>query len=121
MSHHRETSYFTRTLSAADIPYLFTGGSGFGFRVSGFGFRGSGLGFRVSGFGFRVSGFGFRVSGFGVHVSGFGFRGSGFGYRTMKTYQELDVWKQAMDMVVATYKVTAEFPAQERYGLANQM
>ena len=39
----------------------------------------------------------------------------------MKTYRELDVWKQAMDMVVAVYKITAEFPAQERYGLASQM
>ena len=26
-----------------------------------------------------------------------------------------------MDMVVAVYKITAEFPAQERYGLASQM
>ena len=39
----------------------------------------------------------------------------------MKTYRELDVWKQAMDMVVAVYKITTEFPAQERYGLASQM
>ena len=39
----------------------------------------------------------------------------------MKTYRELDVWKQAMDMVVAVYKITAEFPAQEKYGLASQM
>ena len=39
----------------------------------------------------------------------------------MKTYRELDVWKQAMDMVVATHKVTAEFPTQERYGLSSQM
>ena len=39
----------------------------------------------------------------------------------MKTYRELDVWKQAMDMVVAVYKFTADFPVQERYGLASQM
>lgn len=39
----------------------------------------------------------------------------------MKSYRELDVWKKAMDMVVAVYGLTDEFPAQERYGLASQM
>jgi len=39
----------------------------------------------------------------------------------MKTYRELEVWKQAVDRVVAVYKIIAEFPAQERYGLAGQM
>ncbi len=39
----------------------------------------------------------------------------------MKNYRELEVWKKAMDMVVAVYGLTAEFPAQERYGLASQM
>jgi four helix bundle protein len=39
----------------------------------------------------------------------------------MKNYRELEVWKRAMDMVVAVYGLTEEFPAQERYGLASQM
>ena len=39
----------------------------------------------------------------------------------MKSHRELDVWKKAMDMVVAVYGLTADFPAQERYGLASQM
>ena len=39
----------------------------------------------------------------------------------MKSYRDLEVWKRAMDMVVAVYGVTGEFPAQEKYGLASQM
>ncbi|NLV42256.1 MAG: four helix bundle protein [Candidatus Hydrogenedentes bacterium] len=39
----------------------------------------------------------------------------------MKSYRDLEVWKQAMDMVVAVYGLTGEFPAQEKYGLASQM
>ncbi len=38
----------------------------------------------------------------------------------MKSYRDLEVWKRAMDMVVAVYGVTGEFPAQEKYGLASQ-
>ena len=53
--------------------------------------------------------------------SGFGFRVSGFGYRIMKTERKMDVWEQAMEIVVAAHKTTAEFPAQQRYGLASQM
>ena len=39
----------------------------------------------------------------------------------MKSYRELDVWKRAMDMAVAVYALTSEFPSQERYGLTSQM
>ena len=39
----------------------------------------------------------------------------------MRSYRELDVWKKAMDMVVAVYELTSKFPAQERYGLTSQM
>ena len=39
----------------------------------------------------------------------------------MKTYRELDVWNRAMDMIVAVYRITGEFPTQEKYGLASQM
>ncbi|NLF58104.1 MAG: four helix bundle protein [Candidatus Hydrogenedens sp.] len=37
-----------------------------------------------------------------------------------KSYRELQVWQKAVDMVVSVYEVTAEFPAQEKYGLASQ-
>lgn len=39
----------------------------------------------------------------------------------MKTYRELEVWKKAMDMVVAVYNMTAAFPEKERYGLTSQI
>ncbi len=39
----------------------------------------------------------------------------------MKSYRELDVWKKAMDMVVAVYELTSKFPARELYGLTSQM
>ena len=39
----------------------------------------------------------------------------------MKSYRELEVWKKAMDMVVAVYELTNEFPQQEKYGLMSQM
>ncbi len=41
--------------------------------------------------------------------------------RDMKSYRELDVWKKAMNLVVAVYELTAEFPTEERYGLISQM
>jgi four helix bundle protein len=39
----------------------------------------------------------------------------------MKSYRELEVWKKAMDMVVAVYELTNEFPQQEKYGLMSQI
>lgn len=39
----------------------------------------------------------------------------------MKSYRELEVWKKAMDMVVAVYEMTEEFPSVERYGLTSQI
>ena len=38
-----------------------------------------------------------------------------------QSYRDLEVWKKAMDLVVAVYAVTEELPVQERYGLAGQM
>ena len=35
-------------------------------------------------------------------------------------YSELVVWQKAMDLVTDIYKVTAMFPAEERYGLSSQ-
>jgi four helix bundle protein len=37
------------------------------------------------------------------------------------TFQDLRVWQEAMDLKVAIYKSTAEFPKHEIYGLAQQL
>ena len=39
----------------------------------------------------------------------------------VKSYQQLVAWQKAMDLVVAVYKVTENFPQREVYGLTNQM
>ena len=36
----------------------------------------------------------------------------------MKTHKDLDVWKEAMTLVKGIYRLTAEFPKEETYGLA---
>ena len=38
-----------------------------------------------------------------------------------KTYRELEVWKKAMDLAVAVYGLTEQFPKKELYGLTSQM
>jgi len=38
-----------------------------------------------------------------------------------KPHEELEVWKFAMQLVKAVYELTADFPAEERYGLSQQM
>jgi four helix bundle protein len=39
----------------------------------------------------------------------------------MKSYRDLKVWELGMDIAVAVYKVTSQFPDSERYGLTNQL
>lgn len=39
----------------------------------------------------------------------------------IKSYQDLKAWQAAMDLAVECYKVTANFPDTERYGLINQI
>ena len=36
-------------------------------------------------------------------------------------HKDLDVWKRSMDLVEEIYKITAEFPSSEIYGLTNQL
>lgn len=36
-------------------------------------------------------------------------------------HHELDAWKTAVELVREVYRVTAEFPAPERFGLTGQM
>ena len=38
-----------------------------------------------------------------------------------KPHEQLDAWKFAMQLAKAVYQLTANFPAEERYGLAHQM
>lgn len=36
-------------------------------------------------------------------------------------HEQLEGWKFAMQLVKAVYQMTSDFPAEERYGLAQQM
>ena len=38
-----------------------------------------------------------------------------------KPHEQLEAWKFAMQLVKSVYQLTADFPAEERYGLASQM
>jgi four helix bundle protein len=38
-----------------------------------------------------------------------------------KPHEQLEAWKYAMELVKVVYQLTASFPADERYGLAQQM
>jgi len=39
----------------------------------------------------------------------------------MRPHEKLDVWKRAIDFVVAVYKITESFPRDERFGLISQI
>ena len=39
----------------------------------------------------------------------------------MKTHEDLVVWNKAIEFVVQLYKLTENFPENEKYGLTNQM
>lgn len=39
----------------------------------------------------------------------------------MGTHKNLDVWKISVDFVVTIYKVTENFPVDEKFGLTSQM
>ena len=39
----------------------------------------------------------------------------------IKGYRDLVVWQRAMDLVTETYRLTASFPRDERYGLVQQL
>ena len=39
----------------------------------------------------------------------------------MRPHEKLDVWKKAIDFVVAVYKATDDFPKDERFGLISQL
>ncbi|MBI5196200.1 MAG: four helix bundle protein [Nitrospirae bacterium] len=39
----------------------------------------------------------------------------------MESYQELEVWKKAIELVTEIYKITKTFPNEEIYALTNQI
>jgi four helix bundle protein len=39
----------------------------------------------------------------------------------MKSYRDLEAWKKAMALVETIYKITSDFPKEERFGLTSQM
>ena len=38
----------------------------------------------------------------------------------IQSYRDLQVWQRAMDLAVTTYKLTADYPRDELYGLVSQ-
>lgn len=43
------------------------------------------------------------------------------GLRKVQKFQDLEVWRKAHGLVLAIYKATGAFPAEERFGLVPQM
>lgn len=44
-----------------------------------------------------------------------------YAYMTNLPYQKLTIWQKGMSVAVDVYRCTKQFPAQERYGLTQQM
>jgi four helix bundle protein len=42
-------------------------------------------------------------------------------YGKINTYKDLIVWQKAMSLVVSVYEISKEFPADERFGITNQI
>jgi len=48
--------------------------------------------------------------------------GSGFEHREeIRSYKDLIAWQRGMDLVTLVYRVSARFPADERFGLISQI
>jgi four helix bundle protein len=41
--------------------------------------------------------------------------------KSIQSHRDLIVWQKAMDLAVAAYRLTSEFPSDERYGLTSQI
>ncbi len=39
----------------------------------------------------------------------------------MHNFQELKIWQRARDLTEKTYRISAEFPVEEKYGLTSQI
>src|SRR4051794_13107943 len=61
----------------------------------------------------------------GCKVSGKGVWGVGFGVwgepMAIRTYRQLDVWQRAIELTEEVYRLAAQFPTTERYGLTSQI
>ncbi len=38
-----------------------------------------------------------------------------------RSHTKLEVWKRSIKLVISIYKLTAQYPQEEKYGLVNQM
>src|SRR6266571_4028880 len=43
------------------------------------------------------------------------------GTAPVRSYRDLRVWQQSMDLAEETYRATEQFPKHERYGLVSQL
>ena len=41
--------------------------------------------------------------------------------KKIQSFEDLEVWRKAHDLVLRTYEITKAFPGDERYGLVSQM
>jgi len=39
----------------------------------------------------------------------------------IERFEDLEVWKKAHTLVISIYKITGQFPGEERFGLVSQM
>lgn len=39
----------------------------------------------------------------------------------MKSHKDLDVWKRSVDLVTEIYRITFDFPSEEKFSLVNQL
>ena len=39
----------------------------------------------------------------------------------MRSHEKLDVWKRSIDLVVSVYRLTENFPSEEKFGLTSQI
>lgn len=40
---------------------------------------------------------------------------------SVQSYQDLEVWRQSMDLAETVWRLSARFPTQERYGMTSQL
>ena len=72
---------------------------------------------------------GVRGTGNGQGGTGYGERGTGKGKRDMgnggremiKDFTDLRVWQKAKELVLEVYKISKDFPKDERFGLTEQL
>jgi four helix bundle protein len=50
-----------------------------------------------------------------------GVAGTGEVKAVIKSYRDLEVWKESMNLVVECYRLTKKFPKNEIYGLSSQL